>query len=230
MDIVPVLDIRDGIVVHARRGERASYAPLRSGLLVGSEPAAVLEAMLEAVASVGLQAPAAYVADLDAIVAGKAQWPLLEKLCRASPVPLWVDAGFGDATAAMAATARGYVPVVGSESLTTLDGLADASSGLVPEQWVLSLDRDAQGPRDPAGVLQCPGLWPRRVIAMDLTRVGHSAGGVGTWLETCMGMAADRMWIAAGGVRDRSDLASLRAAGASSVLVATALHAGALQR
>ncbi|NBR98589.1 MAG: histidine biosynthesis protein, partial [Betaproteobacteria bacterium] len=32
MQIVPVLDLRDGIVVHARRGDRASYAPLRSSL------------------------------------------------------------------------------------------------------------------------------------------------------------------------------------------------------
>jgi phosphoribosylformimino-5-aminoimidazole carboxamide ribotide isomerase len=230
MDIVPVLDIRDGIVVHARRGERASYAPLRSGLLAGSEPVAVLEAMLEAVASAGLQSPAAYVADLDAIVAGKAQWALLDKLRRASPVPLWVDAGFGDAAAAMAAAAHGCVPVIGSETLTTLDGLADALSGLAQARWILSLDHDAQGPRDPAGVLQRPGLWPRDVIAMDLTRVGNSAGGVGTWLETCMGMAADRAWIAAGGVRDRGDLGSLRAAGASAVLVATALHTGALHR
>ncbi len=35
MRIVPVLDLKGGIVVHARRGQRAEYAPLRSPLVAG---------------------------------------------------------------------------------------------------------------------------------------------------------------------------------------------------
>jgi phosphoribosylformimino-5-aminoimidazole carboxamide ribotide isomerase len=227
MDIVPVIDIRGGTVVHARRGERASYAPLQSALVEGSEPLAVLHALLGAVAAAGSPATAIYVADLDAIVSGQPQWPLLELLRSASLAPLWLDAGFDSAAAALDAARRGFVPVVGSESLRNLDGLP-APAYLTADAWVLSLDRDASGPRDPAGISQRPDLWPQRVIAMDLTRVGSAAGGVGAWLEACMAMSADRTWIAAGGVRSRSDLRALQAAGASAALVATALHNGEL--
>src|SRR5204863_88551 len=41
MRIVPVLDLKGGIVVHARRGQRADYAPLRSPLVDGCEPVTV---------------------------------------------------------------------------------------------------------------------------------------------------------------------------------------------
>ncbi len=180
--------------------------------------------MLDTVDAIGLQAPAAYVADLDAIMTGTAQWDLLGCLRAASRVPLWVDAGFTSAAAALEAIRLGGVPVVGSESLSALEGLA----ALAPDAWVLSLDRDSAGPRDPSGILERPDLWPSRVIAMDLTRVGAATGGVGNWLETCMKASANKMWIAAGGVRDRRDLEALRGAGASAALVATALHESSL--
>jgi len=225
MDIIPVLDIRSGMVVHARRGERASYAPLRSRLTDDSEPVAVLRAMLMAIAHRGLQAPAAYVADLDAIMNGRVQWDLIGRLCIGSPVPLWVDAGFASAAAATEAIERGVVPVVGSESLSSLEGIAALGS----DAWILSLDRDAAGPRDPAGIIERPDLWPSRVIAMDLTRVGAAAGGLGTWLERCMAVSADKTWIVAGSVRDQNDLEALQAVGIGVALVATALHEGSLR-
>jgi len=227
MDIVPVIDIRSGTVVHARRGERASYAPLRSDLVAGSEPLAVLRALLGAVAHIGSPAPAAYIADLDAIVSGPPQWTLLAALRSASSTPLWLDAGFDSGSAALAAAQHGFVPVVGSESLRSLDGLEALHDGAAGD-WLLSLDCDAAGPRDPSGIAQRPDLWPKRVIAMDLTRVGSVAGGVSAWLKACMAEAGDRTWIAAGGVRDRSDLQALKTAGASAALVATALHSNAL--
>ena len=69
MRIVPVVDLKGGIVVHARRGQRAAYAPLRSPLVDGHEPVAVARALCAA-----LRPHALYVADLDAI-AGAAAGP-----------------------------------------------------------------------------------------------------------------------------------------------------------
>lgn len=230
MDILPVLDLRDGIVVHARRGERASYAPLRSPLLAGSDPLDVLGAMLAATARAKGSGPpsAAYLADLDGIVRGAPQWSLLDRLRAHSPVPLWLDAGFADAEAAHAAAQRGFVPVVGSESLASIDAMPALHDALSDGGWVLSLDADACGARDPAEVLGRPELWPRTVIAMDLTRVGSSVGAIGDWLRQCMATAPDRRWIAGGGVRDREDIRQLDEAGVAAALVATALHHGSL--
>jgi len=231
MDIIPVLDLRDGVVVHARRGERASYAALSSPLVDGCVPTEVLAALLAAASRAAdpRPVPAVYVADLDGIGGGATQWELLERLRdAAAPAALWLDAGFADADAALAAAVRGFTPVIGSESLTDISSLATLRRKLSEDAWLLSLDADAAGPRDPSGVLQRCDLWPRRLIAMDLTRVGSAAGGVGDWLCTCMRLATDRHWIAAGGVRHRQDLVRLERAGVSGVLVATALHAGAV--
>ena len=67
MQIVPVIDLKGALVVHARRGERGSYAPIETPLSRSAEPAAVLAGLLSV-------APfrAVYVADLDAIMAGRA--------------------------------------------------------------------------------------------------------------------------------------------------------------
>jgi phosphoribosylformimino-5-aminoimidazole carboxamide ribotide isomerase len=230
MDIIPVLDLRDGVVVYAQRGERASYMPLRSQLVAGCEADDVLAALLTAASRANkfCTPPAAYLADLDGIVRGAPQWRLLDRMRAVSPVPLWLDAGFATADAALAAAQRGFVPVIGSESLAGPGGLSTLRDHMADTAWVLSLDADASGPRDPAGVLQRPELWPRAVIAMDLARVGSGAGGLGEWLIRCMSVAPDRNWIAAGGVRSREDLRELEQAGVAAALVATALHRGSL--
>ncbi|MBU3694009.1 MAG: nickel transporter [Rhodocyclaceae bacterium] len=230
MDIIPVLDLRAGVVVHAQHGERASYAPLRTPLIATCDPVDVLAAMLAAAARANHRRPppAAYLADLDGIVQGAPQWALLRRLRDAAPVPLWLDAGFASAAAALEAAQRGFLPVLGSESLGSIDALPTLQDTLTDSSWILSLDADASGPRDPAGVLQHPDLWPLTVIAMDLTRVGSGAGGVGDWLARCMVMAPERRWIAAGGVRGRDDLRMLKTVGVAGALVATALHQGAL--
>jgi uncharacterized protein related to proFAR isomerase len=86
MRIVPVLDLQGGIVVHARRGQRAHYAPLRSPLVDGCEPVAVARALC-AVA----QTSRLYVADLDALAGEPVDVSTLTTL--SAVAELWVDAG-----------------------------------------------------------------------------------------------------------------------------------------
>ena len=62
MQVIPVIDLSGGRVVHARRGQRELYQPLRSPLCVGSEPLAVVEGLLRLHPFEAL-----YTADLDAI-------------------------------------------------------------------------------------------------------------------------------------------------------------------
>ena len=62
MEIVPVIDLKGGIVVHARRGQRAEYAPLRSPLVEGCDAVTVARALGAVCRTRRL-----YVADLDAL-------------------------------------------------------------------------------------------------------------------------------------------------------------------
>ena len=86
MRIVPVLDLKGGIVVHARRGQRAQYAPLRSPLVDGCEPLAVARALCDAA-----HAGTLYVADLDAIAGAPADVAVIASLSTVAEI--WVDAG-----------------------------------------------------------------------------------------------------------------------------------------
>ena len=62
MNIIPVIDIRDGIVVHARGGERANYQPLKSLLTQSVKLEQVIDDLLAWYPFKQL-----YIADLDAI-------------------------------------------------------------------------------------------------------------------------------------------------------------------
>ena len=64
MNIIPVIDIRDGIVVHARGGERANYQPLKSLLTQSVKLEQVIDDLLAWYPFKQL-----YIADLDAIFA-----------------------------------------------------------------------------------------------------------------------------------------------------------------
>src|SRR5436305_5120265 len=111
MRIVPVLDLKGGIVVHARRGQRARYAPLRSALVAGCEPVPVARALCAVCRTSRM-----YVADLDAIGGDPVDAGTLQAL--AALAELWVDAGATTAERAAALARAGVTRnVVGTESL-----------------------------------------------------------------------------------------------------------------
>lgn len=224
--IVPVLDLKDGSVVHARAGERAAYRPIRSPLAAGSDALAVAEGLLSL-------APfrALYVADLDAIEGRGSHEAVIERLARRHPeIELWVDSGIASAAAAEAAARRGAVPVLGSESLADADVVAAVIARLGPRGSVLSLDYRGDRFLGPPALEAEATLWPDRVIVMTLSRVGTGAGPDLDRLALLRARARGRSIFAAGGVRDESDIGRLAAAGVAGALVATALHDGRLGR
>ncbi|GJD56837.1 HisA/HisF-related TIM barrel protein [Methylobacterium dankookense] len=220
--VIPVLDLRHGQVVRARRGERASYAPIETPLAKGSAPGAVAAGLLAA-----LPAPILYVADLDAIIDGAApDRASLEAIARACPgTVLWVDAGFAEPAAMRAFLESGLGrPVIGSESQR------DAS--LVTElgdRAVLSLDSRGGERLGPAALHADPALWPDDVIVMTLARIGAGAGPDLDGLAAARRLAPAARIYAAGGVRGPDDLRALAAAGIAGALVASAIHDGALR-
>jgi HisA/HisF family protein len=228
MRIVPVLDLKGGIVVHARRGRRDEYAPLRSPLLEGCEPVAAARTLCAL-----CRTSVVYVADLDAIAGAPVDEVALAALSTvATP---WVDAGATTAEAAAALHRAGVARnVVGTESLEP--GAAVDPSGSPP--LVLSVDlRDGRlispdpllaGREPTAAVPLARALNVHELLVIDLARVGS---GSGPPLDAVAELAAalpTAAIYAGGGVRDDADLRALEAAGATGALVATALHEGRL--
>jgi phosphoribosylformimino-5-aminoimidazole carboxamide ribotide isomerase len=217
MEIIPVLDLKAGHVVHARRGHRDSYQPIVSRLCPSSMPRDVLAALVQLHAFGNV-----YIADLDAIEKTGEHAQMISELTRQYPgIEFWLDAG-GTARAGMpgAGNIRG---VIGSESLRDL-----ADLGASEPAAILSLDFRGEDFLGPPGLVATPALWPDRIIVMTLARVGSGAGPDLERLASIKRRAGARRVYAAGGVRGRHDLEALRDAGIAGVLVASALHDGRL--
>jgi phosphoribosylformimino-5-aminoimidazole carboxamide ribotide isomerase len=236
MQVIPVLDLLDGHVVRAVRGERSAYRPIQSQLAASSEPLPIARALLAASGARTL-----YIADLGAILLRGAHASTLAALRAALPgIELWLDAGYADYASMRAQfdhiDALGQrdghaphlnlatlVPVFGTESLRDIHALhAAQTAGLSP---ILSLDHRA-GQLLAAAELECsPAWWPSRVIAMTLDQVGSYAGpDLATFERIRASAPAHTTVIGAGGIRDRADMTAAVNTGASAWLVASALH------
>ncbi|MFE1601854.1 HisA/HisF-related TIM barrel protein [Methylobacterium sp. ID0610] len=220
--VIPVLDLRHGLVVRAKAGERHAYAPIVTPLSPSPEPAAVARGLLAAWPSRRL-----YVADLDAIMDGvPPDAAALRAIAAAAPgVELWVDAGFASAAGVEAFLAAGLGrPVIGSESQTDA-----ALVRRLGDRAILSLDSRDGAALGPASLHEDPSAWPSEIIVMALGRVGSGAGPDLAGLSAVRARAPAARLYAAGGLRGPEDLAALRDAGVAGILVASALHDGRLR-
>jgi phosphoribosylformimino-5-aminoimidazole carboxamide ribotide isomerase len=224
MHCIPVLDLLNGVVVRGVRGERAAYQPLVSTVVESSAPLRVAAALHTLFASRRF-----YIADLDAIQGLGSNAAVVRALAERYPdCEFWVDAGLTTRKAFAA-----YCPasnlrwVLGSESLATLDAYrALAAAG--PRDFVLSLDSRNGEPLGPAELWSEPTLWPPTLIAMNLARVGASEGPDFDLLAALRARSPDTTLVAAGGTRHVDDLHALARLGVQQVLIASALHDGAI--
>ena len=224
MEIIPVLDIKGGLVVRARMGQRDHYAPIATPLASTSDPLDVARGVLALYPFATL-----YIADIDAIEGRGDNSDALRRIGLGCPgVSLWVDNGIADAGAAARWLSAGVGSLVlGSETQSDpslIRGLA------ADERVILSLDFRGAAFQGPPAILDMPSAWPARVIVMTLARVGSGAGPDVDRLSAVRAVASGRRIYAAGGVRDGADLTALAGAGIAGALVATALHDGRLRR
>lgn len=226
MQLVPVIDLQHGQVVHATGGQRALYRPLASALFPALPMPDVARVLCEHCATTTL-----YLADLDALHGRAPQIDAIAALLDARPeLRLWLDAGYTQAADVdawmrrLGHDAARVQPVLASESLRSVDALREARAAW--PRALLSLDSRAGLPLDRGGVWQAPEAWPERLIAMDLARVGASSGPGIEHLAALRSRASTAYWIGSGGLRDDADVAVAERSGAGAWLVASALHAG----
>ena len=216
MKIIPVIDLKDSLVVAAKEGQRGRYLPLRSPLCDSSRPGAVVAALLDIYPFDTL-----YIADLDAICGEGNHIELIADLHREHPeLRLWVDNGLTDLPR-LSQLAR---PVIGSESLDHLSTLDQLRNTL--RSPLLSLDFRSATLLGPAELEGLSAVWPEEVIVMSLSRVGSNAGPDFKLLHRLCKLAPENKIYAAGGIRDHADLDQLNEMGISGALLSTALHRG----
>ncbi len=234
LKILPVLDLLNGVVVRGVGGRRDEYRPVESVLTASAKPLDVARAFRDR-----LELTTLYVADLDGILHQRPNEAVFRKLAT-DGFELWIDGGlrsFDDARRLLKAGATKVI--VGLESLTDLRLLKRFIDEFGAERIVFSLDLQAGQPKlgearwsdaTPLGIARAViDIGVTQMIVLDLASVGEQRGT--STLDLCLSirqLAPTVCLITGGGVRNTADLEPLQAARIDGVLLATALHNGAI--
>ena len=226
MQVIPVIDLKQNQVVHAKHGQRDKYQPIQSVLSANSDVFSIVEGLLKLYPFRTI-----YIADIDAIINTGNHFEQVELLSGLHPhVTWWVDAGISNVNARLLYTPQANIRAVfGSENIHTLQDYR-AMSYAYESRHVLSLDK-LNGTELGATELHNTGLyWPDDAICMTLNNVGGDIGPDIARLQALQQLNLARKkpanLFAAGGVRNMDDLLSLKQLGISGALVASALHNG----
>ncbi len=236
MFVLPVMDLKQGLVVAGRAGQRATYQPLQSVLAADARPATVAAAYVQQLA---LQQ--VYVADLDAIGGAEPDGNSYARIAE-QDLQLWIDAGTAtpEQASALACWSQGALPVqviVGLEVLSSRSSLRGILQVVEPRRTVVSLDLldgrpwtrvDAWQGRAPQEVARdLLSLGVRRMILLDVARVGTGSGtGTLELLREVRALDAQLQLICGGGICSLEQIDELGQAGCDGVLLGSALHSG----
>jgi phosphoribosylformimino-5-aminoimidazole carboxamide ribotide isomerase len=235
MLLIPVLDLKNGLVVRGIAGRRQEYRPIVSRLSASADPRDVARAFRD---HFGLSQ--LYLADLDAIGGLPPALDLYAALL-GEGFRLWVDAGVHEAADARPLRQAGVEGIVaGLETLRGPKALLKLCQEF-GESVILSLDMKDGRPLADLASWCAADAWSiaeravacgvRQVIVLDLARVGLSAGTGTEDLCGCLARSYPGIKVVAGGgVRGVEDLHRLQRLGVAGVLLASALHDGRLSR
>ena len=224
MEIIPVIDVLGGKVVHARGGVRSQYPLLQSVLTSHYEP---LQVIIDVLA--WLPFSTIYIADLDAILEQQQNIALYKILAEHFPqVTFLLDAGIDSKLSWQYFLDYPNIkPVIGSETLVDIAWLSDSA---IQQKSILSLDFQHGQFLGEQRLLQQPALWADNIIAMNIDHIGAQSGPDFELLASLQRQAINSQIIAAGGVRSEQDLIDLERQGIERVLIASALHDGRITK
>lgn len=232
MKIIPVLDILNGVAVHAIKGIRKDYQPLRSVLCKSANPVEI------AVAINALGFDELYIADLDAIIRRKPHYLIFERIAEKTDLSIMVDAGITNMKMARKVLDSNVSKIiVGTETLQNIDFIENIVDAFGAEKVIMSLDLMGQQILGKfelgkiAGPLQflykLENLGITQIIILDLSKVGSGEGINMPFLKKALKNTRSRVFVG-GGVHDIDDLKALKETRVYGVLVATALHTGTI--
>jgi phosphoribosylformimino-5-aminoimidazole carboxamide ribotide isomerase len=227
MQIIPVFDLKDGILVHAIGGTRRDYQPLHTPLIPSPDPRQAVEIL------VNLGFRRLYIADLNAITQSGSNSELVRELVGSYPIEVWLDAGLRGATGLPLCDLSQVSLIAGSETVATLADLAAICDEVGAGRVIFSLDTNNGEVLTPDHALK--GIAPvklaaqacaqgiEKMIVLDLKAVGSRAGLNRDLLCDLVRNFPGKSIFPGGGFRDE-DLEELKRIGVRGVLTATALY------
>lgn len=227
--LIFVMDLLDGVVVHAKRGERDKYVPIHrfSSIVTSSDPVRVLEA---------LKPREVYIADLNRLMNTGNNRPIVEDLrARNSDLTIMLDygvKGMGDLKEAVAADlADKFVLGTETSSIELLEVASKSSSDIIVSVDLFNnevLTSDTRMKIEPLQLIKELNKYPvRDVILLELNRVGTKSGIDFEFLARAVALSEHNI-LCGGGVRNCEDVSKMAEIGVKGALVATAVHDGGI--
>ena len=223
--IIPVLDIKDGIAVSGKSGNRETYKPLQTVFHPSSDPLEIARALSDAGAT------QLYIADLDAIEGTDSNLDMVGEINQIIPVML--DCGASDLYSVMEALQFADRVIVATETLKKLEDLHEIFCRVNREQIIISIDvlhnkvlskhmeLDFNILRESLEKLK-----PSHIILLDISKVGTEKGINWKLMDEFAGL---ELSIILGGGITGEDMSQLDKKCVDKVLVGTALHQGQIK-
>jgi phosphoribosylformimino-5-aminoimidazole carboxamide ribotide isomerase len=236
MEIIPVIDILNGIVVHAVRGEREKYKPIKSILSTSPNPVEIANAFKKI-----LNLKKLYIADLNAILRRGNNYETIKEIYESTGLEIMVDMGVSDISSARRIFKYNISElIIGTETLKELNFIEECLQAFGSDKIIISLDTkngkvlgppeiEEKRPKEVFMMLQDLGI--KKIILLDLGRVGSEMGPNLDILDSLLEVSKKNVEIMiGGGVRNIKDIIEIKKRNIYGVLVATSLHNGNITR
>lgn len=220
--IVFVIDILNGKVVHAIKGERANYRPVKNSLVcTSSEPVEMISE---------IRPGEVYIADLDRLQHSGNNFEDIQKISALTRTMANIGVEKDDDIAKCAKIAE---TVIMSSEASSFE-IMKYASGNYPGKTSITIDikngkvltRDEDLRKEPAEIIKLFNeLKIRDIVIIDLNKVGSNAGINEDFLRDISRISHHNI-LFGGGIRNMDDINTLKEIGISGALVATAVHNG----
>jgi len=223
--IIFVLDILNGKVVHAVKGEREKYGPVHnfSKVCESSDPLHIVD---------DLSPRELYIADLNRLEGSGNNDEVIEQLDWKTS--LMLDLGASNMDDVHLGQEMAGSVILGTETATF--DLVESASSFYPRSINLSIDIKGGNilTNEPAFdippidlIKMLNGYDINDLVILELSKVGTSSGINTEFLEQVVDHS-DHNILLGGGIRNTDDISHLKNIGLAGVLVATSVHNGAL--
>lgn len=227
MQIIPVLDLSRGQVVHAKKGSRKHYRPIQSSLCASSHPLEIVRSYLRIYPFRTL-----YVADLDAIEQQGDNREVIQALALEYPdLEIWLDSGLSLVGHYLQNPETLSLRIIlSTESIHSASAAVSLMRDHGRHPFILSVDYRSGGFLGSPGILRTRGWWPSDIIILNLDQVGTNRG-----VSLPGGLDSRRLFdqysvYYGGGISSLAELMHLKDLGAAGALLATALHVETIGR
>jgi phosphoribosylformimino-5-aminoimidazole carboxamide ribotide isomerase len=221
MDIIPVMDVRNGKLIQAASARGRDFREFRSNITSSSDPLDL------AVAYEKIGFKELYISDLDGILDAKPNYDVLRDVSMKTGLSVMADIGVW--TMEDVLNLEKVKPVIASETFSSLNMISfpgdfvlslDTRDGVFLSAMDVTLKEFVKIIRDSRKVSE--------ILVIDLSRVGMPKGPNLDLCKYVIGELPGKTVMYGGGVRNMLDIEMLFSLGITKVCVGSALHSGSM--